>query len=61
MEKNTIRNLRVAKGLKMKEFSTLIGISRQSLSSIENGKSKPSITTLKNIAVYFNCSIEELL
>lgn len=44
-----IREYRLAKGLKVKEFAPLIGISQGSLSEIENGKTKPSADTVISI------------
>jgi transcriptional regulator with XRE-family HTH domain len=44
-----IREYRLTKGLKLKEFAPLIGISQGSLSDIENEKTKPSADTVVSI------------
>ncbi|OXM85482.1 hypothetical protein CF651_14980 [Paenibacillus rigui] len=43
------------------EFARMIGVSQESLSDIEAGKSKPAIDTVISIHERFGCSLERLL
>ncbi len=47
---NQIKIARTAKGISQGEFADLIGISRTSLSQIENGVKKPRNFTLSKVA-----------
>lgn len=58
---NNIKNLRLNAGLKQKELANLLHVSQQAIAKWETGKSEPNITTLKDIASVFKCSIENLL
>lgn len=49
-----IKSLRKAKGLSQEKLAEIIGLERDSLSSIETGRSFTSSEVLANISNYFN-------
>lgn len=58
--KNRIEAIRKERGIKQDEIAKAMGVSRQTISSLENGRYNPSITLAYKIAKYFNMTIEEL-
>lgn len=58
--KNYIERIRNQRGIKQEELAKLMGVSRQTISSLENGKYNPSILLAYKIARYFGMSIEEV-
>lgn len=58
--KNRVEGLRKKKGLSQEEFARAIGVSRQTVSSIENGKYNPSLELAFVIADFFQKRIEEI-
>lgn len=58
--KNRIEEIRKGKGIKQDEFAKLMGVSRQTISSLETGKYNPSIFLAYKIAKYFEMTIEEV-
>lgn len=58
--KNKIEELRKEHGLSQEEFAKIMEVSRQTISSLENGKYNPSILLAHKIAQYFNLTIEEV-
>ena len=58
--KNRIEDLRKEKGIRQDEFAKHLGVSRQTISSLENGRYNPSIILAYKIAKYFECSIEDV-
>ena len=58
--KNRIEDLRKEKGIRQDEFAKHLGVSRQTISSLENGRYNPSILLAYKIAKYFECSIEDV-
>ena len=58
--KNRIEEIRNAKGLRQEEFAKAMGVSRQTISSLENGRYNPSILLAYKIARYFGLTIEEV-
>lgn len=58
--KNRIEQIRKEKGIKQEDFAKCMGVSRQTISSLENGRYNPSITLAYKIAKYFNMAIEEV-
>jgi len=56
-----IRNLRDQKGLSQEKLAGLLGISRISLSQIENGDRKISAEEISDLSKIFNVSTDELL
>ena len=58
--KNKIEEIRKEKGIKQEDFAKLMGVSRQTISSLETGKYNPSIFFAHKIAKYFEMTIEEV-
>jgi putative transcriptional regulator len=58
--KNRIEELRKQRGIRQEEFAKLLGVSRQTISSLETGRYNPSIFLAHNIAKIFGMSIEEV-
>ena len=56
-----IANLRKSKGISQDELGEILSTSRQAISKWERGESDPDIGRLKDLAVYFNVSIDYLL
>ena len=58
--KNRIEAIRKERGIRQEEFAKLMGVSRQTISSLETGRYNPSIFLAWKIARYFGMSIEEV-
>lgn len=58
--KNKIEEIRTERGIKQEELAKAMGVSRQTISSLENGRYNPSIMLAYNIAKYFGMTIEEV-
>ena len=58
--KNKLDELRKLNGLTQEEFAKELRVSRQTISSIENGKYNPSLDLAFEIAIYFDKTIEEV-
>ena len=58
--KNRIEEIRKAKGIRQEEFAKAMGVSRQTISSLENGRYNPSILLAYKIAKHFGMTIEEV-
>jgi len=58
--KNRIEEIRKERGIRQEEFAKYMGVSRQTISSLENGRYNPSITLAYKIAKYFELTIEEV-
>ena len=58
--KNRIEEIRKARSIRQEEFAKEMGVSRQTISSLENGRYNPSILLAYKIAKYFDLSIEEV-
>ena len=57
---NKVEQLRKARGLNQEDFARAIRVSRQTVSSIENGKYNPSLELAFTISDFFGLSIEEI-
>ncbi|HLS52668.1 MAG TPA: helix-turn-helix transcriptional regulator [Tissierellaceae bacterium] len=58
--KNNLEKLRREKGISQEELANNLKVSRQTISSIENGRYNPSIILAFKIARYFNMKIEDI-
>ena len=58
--KNRIEEIRKERGVRQDELAKCMGVSRQTISSLENGRYNPSIILAYKIAKYFNMTIEEV-
>ena len=58
--KNRIEEIRRTRGIRQEEFAKAMGVSRQTISSLETGRYNPSIFLAYKIARYFDLTIEEV-
>ena len=58
--KNRIEQLRNEKGIRQEELARELGVSRQTISSRENGRYNPSILLAYKVAVFFGLTIEDV-
>ncbi len=58
--KNRIEELRKERGILQEELAKKLGVSRQTISSLERGRYNPSIFLAHSIAVYFGVQIEDI-
>ena len=58
--KNKIEEIRKERGIRQEEFAKALGVSRQTISSLENGRYNPSILLTYKIARYFGMTIEDV-
>jgi putative transcriptional regulator len=57
---NRVRALRMAKGLSQADLGDALGVSRQTINSIENGRYLPSLPLAIAIARLFVTSVEDI-
>jgi len=57
---NHLRTLRDERGLSQSALGEALGVSRQTVNSIETGKYDPSLPLAFTIARYFGLAIEEI-
>lgn len=58
--KNRIEQIRKARGIRQEDFAKSLGVSRQTISSLETGRYNPSIFLAYKIARFFDMTIEEV-
>lgn len=58
--KNRIEEIRKEKGIRQDELAKKMGVSRQTISSLENGRYNPSIMLAYKIAKFFDMTIEDV-
>lgn len=58
--KNRLEELRNERNVRQEDFARLMGVSRQTISSLENGRYNPSIMLAHKIARFFGLSIEDV-
>ncbi|MBE6972298.1 MAG: helix-turn-helix transcriptional regulator [Ruminococcaceae bacterium] len=58
--KNRIEAIRKERGIRQEDFAKALGVSRQTISSLENGRYNPSILLAYRIAKYFEMTIEQV-
>ncbi|MDO4846402.1 MAG: helix-turn-helix transcriptional regulator [Oscillospiraceae bacterium] len=58
--KNRIEEIRTARGIRQEELAGKMGVSRQTISSLENGRYNPSILLAHRIAKFFGMTIEQV-
>lgn len=58
--KNKIEAIRKERGIRQEDFAKAMGVSRQTISSLENGRYNPSILLAYKIARYFEMTIEQV-
>ena len=58
--KNRVEEIRKSRGIRQEEFAKALGVSRQTISSLETGRYNPSIQLAFKIARYFGMTIEDI-
>lgn len=58
--KNRLEEIRTERGLNQEDLARALCVSRQTISSLENGRYNPSILLAFKIARYFSMSIEDI-
>ena len=57
---NRIEAIRKERGIRQEELAKMLGVSRQTISSLETGRYNPSIFLAYKIAKYFDLTIEDV-
>ena len=58
--KNRIEEIRKARGMNQEELAKALGVSRQTISSLENGRYNPSVELAYKLSKDFGMTIEEV-
>ena len=58
--RNQVRALRLDKGMAQGELAQALGVSRQTINSIEKGRYTPSLPLALALARYFGVTVEEM-
>lgn len=58
--KNRIEEIRRKRGIRQEDLAKSLGVSRQTISSLENGRYNPSILLAHRIARHFGLTIEDV-
>ena len=58
--KNKVRTLRIQKDLAQGQLAAAMGVSRQTINSIENERYTPSLPLALALARYFGVTVEEM-
>jgi putative transcriptional regulator len=57
---NAVRDLRVGRQLSQADLAVAMGVSRQTINSIETGRYTPSLALAVALARYFDSTVEEV-
>lgn len=57
---NNLKSLREQHGLSQQKLADALGVSRQTIISIEKGRYDPSLPLAFQLAAQFDCAIEDL-
>lgn len=60
MLKTRLKEFRARDGLKQEELAALVGVRRETIGNLENGRYNPSLKLAMNIAEVFHTTVEEL-
>ena len=58
--KNRLEEIRQQRGIRQEELAEAMGVSRQTISSLENGRYNPSVILAIKLARYFGMNVEEI-
>ena len=58
--KNRLEEIRKTRGIRQEELAQALGVSRQTIGSLENGRYNPSIILAFKIARFFGMQIEDI-
>lgn len=57
---NSIRSLRKAAGLTQEDLAQALGVTRQTINAIENGKYDPTLGLAMRLARFLNTPVEDI-
>ena len=60
MIRNRMKAFRARTGMKQEELASLVGVRRETIGNLENGKYNPSLVLAWNIAKVFGVTIEDV-
>lgn len=60
MIRNRMKELRARTGMKQEELAARVGVRRETIGNLENGKYNPSLVLAWNIAKVFGVTIEDV-
>ena len=58
--KNRLEEIRKQRGLRQEELAEAMGVSRQTISSLENGRYNASVILAIKLARYFEMKVEDI-
>lgn len=58
--KNRVKELRVARGWTQEDLATAVGVSRQSINSIERDRYVPSLLLALTLSQVFGCPMDQI-
>lgn len=58
--KTNIHQLRKENNMQQADLAELVGVRRETIGNLENGKYNPSLKLAMDIAKVFNCTVEEI-
>lgn len=58
---NGLKRKRIEKGFSLKDIAKEFGLTAQSIYYYECGKREPTLETLKKMAQFFDCTIDDLM
>ena len=58
--KNRLEEIRRTNNIRQEDLARMLGVSRQTISSLENGRYDPSIDLAHRLAPHFGMAIEEI-
>ena len=58
--KNRLEEVRKQRGIKQEELADAMKVSRQTISSLENGRYNPSVILAIKLARYFGMNVEDI-
>ena len=58
--KNRLEEIRRERGIKQEELAEAMKVSRQTISSLENGRYNPSVILAIKLARYFEMKVEDI-
>ena len=58
--KNRLEEIRKKQGIKQEELAQVMGVSRQTIGSLENGRYNPSIILAIKLARFFGMAVEDI-
>ena len=60
MIRNRMKEHRARLGLKQEDLARLVGVRRETIGNLENGRYNPSLKLAMDIARVFGCTVEEI-